>query len=163
MVDVTEMSSKEFDEVFEEHLYIEISENWRKHKELLLNDSYIPHVLLERNLNGFTEFLKENPKSLTSQLADDLYMTHGAKFTNDRDYYSLLRVIPILVEYDPWYFSLFHTDYKDEQFCRVAYKANKDIEQYLTKIEKVYVSENVFAKMICSLIRTVKTLKAGFL
>lgn len=45
MVDVTEMSSKEFDEAFEEHLYREIAENWRKHKELLLNDSYYLSVI----------------------------------------------------------------------------------------------------------------------
>lgn len=45
MVDVTEMSSKEFDEAFEEHLYREIAENWRKHKELHIFHMYYLSVI----------------------------------------------------------------------------------------------------------------------
>lgn len=163
MVDYTEMSTKEHEEAQEEHFYKELSENWRKFKDELLNDSFLPHVLLERNLDGFTEFLKENPTVLTSQLADNLYVTYGAFFTNDRDYYSILRVIPIIVKYEPWYFSLFNEKYKDEQFCRVALRSNKEVYKHFTKLEKVYVSENPFAKIVCSLIRTFKTFKAGIL
>ena len=62
MVDVTEMSSKEFDEAFEEHMNRELSENWRKFKDVLLNDSYLPHVLLERRVNVqcLEAYLKSN-------------------------------------------------------------------------------------------------------
>lgn len=148
---------------FDDKLHHELKQNWKQHRELLINDSYLVHTLLELDLDGFTEFLIENPSKMTEQLFQDIIISYACNFCGDRVYYKLLRILPILVKFDPHAFFLFHKEYKDEQFTKLAFESNPEVEKYFDNVHKIYVSENPIAKLQCSLIRGYKFFKASYL
>lgn len=144
-------------------LHLELKTNWEQHRELLINDPYLVYKLLELNLDGFTEFLIENPSKLNENLLKDIIISYACNFAGDRVYYKLLRILPILVKFDPHSFFLFHKEYKDEQFTKIAFESNPEVAQYFDSVHKIYVSESPIAKLQCSLIRGYKFFKASYL
>lgn len=143
---------------FYNKLIRDVSQDWRKFEEVLLNDEYLSLCLLEENLDGFTQFLKENPHKISRVLIENLLINYG-HYRNAYEYYYILRIIDLIVRNNPYYFSLFDEEYKDEQFVRKAFEANPYVKEYFTKVHCLYVSENPLSKLCCSVIKSYKMLK----
>ena len=143
---------------FYDNLIHNVIKDWRKFEEVLLNDEYLPHHLLEGNLDGFTQFLKENPQKISKSLIENLIINYG-HYTNAYNYYYILRILDLIVKENPYNFTLFDDEYKDEQFVRKAFEANPDVKEYFTNVHCLYVSENPLSKLCCEVIKSYKMLK----
>lgn len=146
-------------EEYKDHVFEDLKINWRRQKDILLSDPNLPSVLLKTNLDGFTEFLSENPKAFTFALADELIDEYGKDFINDNIYYYILRVLHIIIENDFWYFTEFDDKYKDELFTRIAYESNPEVCVHFNKLHKIYISDHPIARLVCSAITTFKVFK----
>lgn len=143
---------------FYDNLIRDIIKDWRKFEDVLLNDEYLPHHLLEVNLDGFTQFLKENPSKANKSLIESIIINHRY-YTDAYDYYYILRILDLIVKENPYYFTLFDDEYKDQQFVKTAYAANPDVKEYFSSIHCLYISDNPLSKLCCNAIMYYKLFK----
>lgn len=149
------------DDDFYDNLINQIVKDWRKYEDVLVNDIYLPIHFLNENLDGFTQFLVENPTLLNEQIVDNLFLTYASRKPTVQEYYCILRILPLIIKRDYCDFTLFDPDFFDEQFVRIAYEADPRIFDYLSNVQQLYVSDNFFAKQICKLIKIYKTFIAS--
>ena len=107
------------------------------------------------NIDILTDDLRKGVVLYTKDI-HDFFVDYTKEFHGDLEYYYILRVLPLMIEYDHNIFKTISKKYKDEQFCKVAYDTCSKVYEHLTFLQRIYVQANLLAKVIKSIVKMIK-------